>query len=93
VSRARPRQIDVAVIGIPDERWGQRLHAFVVKRPRSKLSEDGVRDHVRSRLARFKVPRGVTFIDELPRNATGKVVKRDLEVPRKKRAASVPRGH
>jgi acyl-CoA synthetase (AMP-forming)/AMP-acid ligase II len=85
--------VDVAVIGIPDERWGQRLHAFVVKRPRSKLSEDGVRDHVRSRLARFKVPRGVTFVDELPRNATGKVVKRDLEVPRKKRVASVPRGH
>jgi acyl-CoA synthetase (AMP-forming)/AMP-acid ligase II len=84
--------VDVAVVGIPDERWGQRLHAFVVKRPRSKLSEDGVRDHVRSRLARFKVPRSVTFVDELPRNATGKVVKRDLEVPRKNRA-SVPRGH
>jgi acyl-CoA synthetase (AMP-forming)/AMP-acid ligase II len=84
--------VDVAVVGIPDERWGQRLHAFVVKRARSKLSEDAVREHVRSRLARFKVPRGVTFVDELPRNATGKVVKRDLEVPRKKRR-SVPRGH
>jgi fatty-acyl-CoA synthase len=85
--------VDVAVVGIPDERWGQRLHAFVVRRPRSKLSEDAVRDHVRSRLARYKVPRGVTFVEELPRNATGKVVKRNLEVPSKKRAASVSRDH
>jgi acyl-CoA synthetase (AMP-forming)/AMP-acid ligase II len=83
--------VDVAVIGVPDERWGQRLHAFVVKRPRSKLTEDEVRDYVRSRLARFKAPRGVTFVGELPRNATGKVVKRELEVPQKRRAASVSR--
>ena len=77
--------LEVAVIGIPDPRWGHRLHAFVVKRPRSQLSADEVRDHVRSRLARSKVPRGVTFVDALPRNATGKVVKRALEakpVPR-----------
>jgi fatty-acyl-CoA synthase len=89
--------VDVALIGVPDERWGHRLHAFVVKRPRSKLTEDDVRDHVRSRLARYKVPRGVTFVSELPRNPTGKVVKRDLEAPTttktktKKKAASVPR--
>jgi fatty-acyl-CoA synthase len=72
---------DVAIVGVPDERWGHRLHAFVVKRSGSRLTEDAVRDHVRSRLARYKVPRGVSFVDALPRNATGKVVRRELTVP------------
>lgn len=86
--------VDVAVIGVPDERWGAPLHAFVVRRPRSKLTEEALRDHVRSRLARYKVPRGVTFVSELPRNATGKVVKRELEVPATaKKDGSVSRRH
>ena len=70
--------LDVAVAGVPDERWGQRLHAFVVRRPRSSLTADGVRDQVRSRLAAYKVPRDVSFVRALPRNATGKVVRGDL---------------
>jgi fatty-acyl-CoA synthase len=70
--------LDAAVVGVADERWGQSLHAFVVKRPRARLSDDDVREHVRSRLARYKVPRGISFVDALPRNATGKVVKREL---------------
>ena len=73
--------VDVAVIGVDDERWGKRLHAFVVKRQRSRLTEDQVREHVRSRLARYTVPRGVSFVDVLPRNATGKVLRRELTVP------------
>jgi acyl-CoA synthetase (AMP-forming)/AMP-acid ligase II/uncharacterized membrane protein len=70
---------DVAVIGVDDEKWGQRLKAFVVKKPKAKLSADEVKSYVKSNLARYKVPREVEFIDELPRNPTGKVLKRELQ--------------
>ena len=73
-----PAVDDIAVIGVPDEQFGQRLRAFVVRRDGAELSEDDVRDHVRGNLARFKVPRDVVFVDVLPRNATGKVLKREL---------------
>ena len=69
---------EVAVIGVEDEEWGQRLKAFVVKKG-SGPGEDEIKKHVKSNLARYKVPREVEFLDELPRNATGKVVKRELE--------------
>jgi acyl-CoA synthetase (AMP-forming)/AMP-acid ligase II len=69
---------DVAVIGVPDAQFGERLRAFVVPRAGATLTEDAVRDHVRDNLARFKVPRDVVFVDVLPRNATGKVLKREL---------------
>jgi fatty-acyl-CoA synthase len=69
---------DVAVIGVPDAQFGERLRAFVVPRAGAALTEDAVRDHVRDNLARFKVPRDVVFVDVLPRNATGKVLKREL---------------
>ncbi len=70
---------EVAVIGVPDDEFGQRLLAFVVPRPGRKLSESDVQAYVRANLARFKVPREVIFLDELPRNATGKIVKRELQ--------------
>jgi fatty-acyl-CoA synthase len=73
-----PEVDDVAVIGGPDEHFGERLRAFIVRAEGSQLSEDGVRDYVRDNLARFKVPRDVVFVDVLPRNATGKVLKREL---------------
>ena len=69
---------EVAVIGVPDEEFGQRLEAFVVTKPGRTLSEDAVKDYVRANLARYKVPRAVVFLDELPRNPTGKVLKRVL---------------
>ena len=73
-----PAVDDVAVIGVPDQQFGERLRAFVVRRDGATLTEEDVREHVRDNLARFKVPRDVVFVDVLPRNATGKVLKREL---------------
>ena len=69
---------DCAVIGVDDEQFGQRLKAFVVLREEGSVSEDDLKARVKSNLAGYKVPREVVFIDELPRNATGKVVKQEL---------------
>jgi fatty-acyl-CoA synthase len=69
---------EVAIIGVEDADFGQRLRAFVVRSPDSSIGEREVKDHVKQNLARFKVPRDVVFMDELPRNATGKVLKREL---------------
>ena len=69
---------DVAAIGVEDEKFGQRLKAFVVRQDGKDVSEDELKSHVKQNLAGYKVPREVVFIDELPRNATGKVLKRDL---------------
>ncbi len=74
-----PDIVDVAVVGVPDEEFGQRLRSYVVVRPGAVLTEQDVKDYVRQRLARFKVPRDVVFVDALPRNAGGKVLKRLLK--------------
>ncbi|MCL4287567.1 MAG: acyl-CoA synthetase, partial [Thermoleophilia bacterium] len=69
---------EAAVIGVDDERFGQRLKAFVVISAGAEIDEAAVRDYVKENLARYKVPREVAFLDELPRNPTGKVLKREL---------------
>ncbi len=73
-----PDILDVAVVGVSDEEFGQRLRSYIVVRPGASLTESDVKDYVRNRLARFKVPRDVLFVDALPRNAGGKVLKRLL---------------
>ena len=70
---------EAAVIGVDDEKFGQRLKAFVVTSAGAELDEAEVKDYVKENLARYKVPREVEFLDELPRNPTGKVLKRELE--------------
>jgi acyl-CoA synthetase (AMP-forming)/AMP-acid ligase II len=69
---------DVAVIGVEDDEFGQRLKAFVVLGAGAEVGEDDLKAYVKHNLARYKVPREVVFVDELPRNATGKVLKREL---------------
>lgn len=69
---------DVAVVGVPDEEFGRRLAAYVVRAPDGRLDEDGVRAIAAGELARYKVPRDVIFLDELPRNAAGKLVRQRL---------------
>ncbi|MDQ3729454.1 MAG: acyl-CoA synthetase [Actinomycetota bacterium] len=70
---------EVAIIGIDDEKFGQALKAFVVLKGSGSLDESGAKSYVKENLAGYKVPREVEFIDELPRNATGKVLKRELQ--------------
>jgi fatty-acyl-CoA synthase len=70
---------EVAVVGVPDAEFGQRLRAYVALAQGASLTEEVLKDHVRSELAAYKVPREVVVVDELPRTATGKVVKRELE--------------
>ncbi|MGH2761694.1 MAG: AMP-binding protein [Thermoleophilaceae bacterium] len=75
---SHPGILETSVIGVEDAEYGQRLRAFVVPARGAALSEDDVKQHVHERLARFKVPRDVVFLEELPRNATGKVMKKEL---------------
>jgi acyl-CoA synthetase (AMP-forming)/AMP-acid ligase II len=70
---------EVAVVGVEDKEFGQRLKAFVVPRNGAVLTAQAIQDYVKENLARFKVPRDVVFVEELPRNATGKVLKRELQ--------------
>ncbi|MDP1793856.1 MAG: fatty acid--CoA ligase, partial [Acidimicrobiales bacterium] len=69
---------ECAVVGAPDDEFGQRLVAHVVKKPKAKITEAKIRDAIKANLARHKVPRDVHFIDALPRNATGKILRREL---------------
>jgi fatty-acyl-CoA synthase len=69
---------EAAAIGVDDEKFGQRLRAFVVLRSGKKSTPEELQEYVKQNLARYKVPRDVIFVDSLPRNPTGKVLKREL---------------
>jgi fatty-acyl-CoA synthase len=70
--------VEVAVIGVEDAEFGQRLKAFVVTAGEAEVSAEELKAHVKANLAAYKAPREFEFLDELPRNATGKVLKREL---------------
>ncbi|KZM69052.1 acyl-CoA synthetase [Nocardia terpenica] len=74
----RPDILEAAVIGVDDHDYGKRLRAFVVPGPDSPRDAQEIKDYVKANLARYKVPRDVVFLDELPRNATGKLLRKDL---------------
>ncbi|WP_328608388.1 AMP-binding protein [Amycolatopsis sp. NBC_00345] len=75
---ALPGVSDAAVVGVPDDEYGQRLAAYVVLRGGARMHAEDVRHYIHQKLARFAVPRDVYFVKELPRNATGKILKRLL---------------
>ena len=73
-----PQIPESAVIGIPDERWGETGKVFISLKEGQTIDEKEIIEHCLKNLAKFKVPQSVEFIDLLPRNATGKVLKREL---------------
>jgi fatty-acyl-CoA synthase len=75
-----PQVGEVAIIGVPDDRWGEVGQAIIVIKPEQTLDEQTVLKHCSDKLAKFKQPQSVRFIDEIPHNATGKVLKRELRL-------------
>ncbi|WP_366914503.1 acyl-CoA synthetase [Nocardia sp.] len=81
---ARPDIIEAAVIGVDDKDFGKRLRAFIVPTPCSTPDEAEIKNYVKANLARYKVPRDVAILDQLPRNATGKLLRNQLEQPQRR---------
>jgi len=75
---SNPAVLDVAVIGVPDEKWGERPKAFVVRKPGADLDDAELIAYLQEHIARFKVPKAIEFVDHLPRTSTGKTQKFEL---------------
>jgi fatty-acyl-CoA synthase len=76
-----PDVADVAVIGVPDDTWGEAVKAVCVPKPGHTVDADSIIAWARERIAGFKVPKSVDIVDELPRNPTGKILRRSLRAP------------
>jgi fatty-acyl-CoA synthase len=75
---SHPAGLEAAVVGVPDEKWGERPKAFVVCRRGAEVTEAELLAHVRDRIARYKTPKAIEFVDALPRTSSGKVQKFEL---------------
>ncbi|MEU0984637.1 long-chain fatty acid--CoA ligase [Streptomyces griseus] len=75
---SHPAVASCAVIGVADARWGERVHAVVVRKPDQSVTAEELRDHTKNLIAGYKAPRSVEFVDVLPRSAAGKILKREL---------------
>ena len=73
--------LDAAVVGIPDERWGETVKGFVVLREGVELKEEEIISYARTQIAGFKCPKSINYVSELPRNPSGKILRKDLRAP------------
>jgi long-chain acyl-CoA synthetase len=78
---SHPAVLECAVIGVPDEEWGESAKGFVVLKPGQQATEQEIIDQAKTQLASYQKPRSVEFVPELPKAPTGKILKRDLRAP------------
>ena len=82
-----PDIVESAVIGIPDEKWGEAVKAYVVRKPGTTVTEEALIEHCKTQIARYKCPRAIEFIAEMPRIASGKINKVALREMQKAKSA------
>eukprot|EP01022_Parablepharisma_sp_SALTPOND_P017411 TRINITY_DN27726_c0_g1_i1.p1 TRINITY_DN27726_c0_g1~~TRINITY_DN27726_c0_g1_i1.p1 ORF type:complete len:116 (-),score=11.81 TRINITY_DN27726_c0_g1_i1:163-474(-) len=76
VINQHPKVSEAAVIGLPDEKWGMRTHSVIAPKPGETLTEEEIISFLDGKLARYKIPKSASFVDELPKSSSGKILKR-----------------